>query len=328
MRRGALLAWFVIGLAACNAIAGLDGDFVEGDAGTKPSASSSGSNGVTSSTSSTGGEGSTSSGGTSTSGGTTSSSGSTSSSTSSSSSSTSSSTSSTGGIDAGKDSGPTLQFCDRPEDKPWDFCWNFNGTETGPKWGAFEAYAKGAAPAVEPNVSGTEKGALHAANSTDFGSTGLVWNVPTGDNTKHKRVLEFRFRAVSINYYAAIGVFQMNNTEHGLAVSTKCPSSTSPCFIENQPDSAQNPRAASNASIPADTNWHSGLVSMTYSPANNLWSGEVRVDNVVITSRSDAIPANGQASTYQVVAGAFFGGANAGAKTNEVYVDNLRVHLE
>ena len=318
------MAWFVIGLAACNAIAGLDGDFTGPDAGgTSPGTSSGGSTGTAgsssgSSTSSTGGQGtsasSTSSGGTTTSsGGTT--------------TSSSSTTSSSGTVDAG-DAGKdtrTPPFCFT--DNTWDFCWNFNGDDPPDLYGASARYATGGDPVVELLNGGPEGKGLHVINSVPTSaskSTAFIFqrnNYPTAKKTLN---LTFQFRVLHADTYAVIGALQIDGFEHGIAMTNVgCPGGGS-CIFENQPDP---PRSTDTARIPVDGSWHTGEVTLTWPGGSGPWKGTTRVDGTLLKDRNDAIPSTSQSSTYQVILGAFYSGAGGAGRTDEVEIDNMRVDL-
>ncbi|MFO0741392.1 MAG: hypothetical protein U0270_36185 [Labilithrix sp.] len=327
MRRGATLGWFVLGLAACNAIAGLDGEFTEGDGGARTLAPEAG-GGSTSS----GGAGSSSS---SSSGATSSSSGSTTSSSSSSSSSGSVVDSGKDtGADTGVDSGPPPPFCTGLTSI---FCSDFESATAKPFGWSSTFETTGTLSLADPAGATRGKSALDAllnADVNDNRSVALLKTLPTTalDDDAESLTLDLDFEVKEMSTdYLVIAMFQMNGTEYGLAAyhprdpRSPCPGAPSNaaannfCLDETTPSGTPS---FTNAVLYPINTWHHATIKVARTPSN--YSGQVIYDGVASLNSvsSGAFAKTNAPNSLEIGVGAFYSGFAASAR---VLVDNVRV---
>lgn len=317
--RGATVGGLLIGLAACNALVGLDGDYdlADGDAG--PGASSD----ATSSSSS--GDATTSS----------SSSGTTPIDAGVDATDADADASVEAGADAGADadadSGPPPTYCAPnlvlPNTK---FCWDFTGDESPPTYGWSEVFKMGTSPvvSVEGDV-GTAGRRLRAKASSGGGDPGpgalLLWNLTNVTELPDGKTLKLTFDFVvanGSNSYAVLGAIQVgepNRIEYGLAINS-C-GGGKVCAQENDRD--DKPTAGTKPQLTLDT-VHHGVVTLTRS--GNTVGGSVAVDGTTLNTRSSNAEPNGTVKTVRLVVGSGFLGTNGTSVTT--FIDNVLVTVE
>jgi hypothetical protein len=286
--RAATVAGGALVLAACNAISGLDQDYVLSDAGTTlPSGTSSGEPPF---------EGGTSG--------------------------------SVPLPEAGSDGATAIHCANPPKNTLfcWDFDDPSKST-TAPFGWSTGSFTGGGSLAVDNTGQGAGGLALHATviGSSTSHSTVLWENitVPQPWTPSNSLVATFSFRVKQGGTYAVIGAFQFGGHEDGISVYDSVCSGAAPCVDENDPQGRPHDTAGS---IALDTShWYQGKITLTPTGAGSFAHTVLVDENVVDTRATGAIPGP-TPSSVQLGVGAFYSGNNSA--TTETYVDDVVVTFE
>jgi hypothetical protein len=286
MRAAAIGGWALV-LMACNAIAGLDQDFVlASDGGTTlPSGTSSGEPPF---------EGGTSG--------------------------------SVPVPEGGPDASAEVHCANPPKNTIfcWDFE-DLSKPATVPFGWSTGSSLGGGSLAVDTTGGGPGGRALHAivVGSGTSHSTVLWENItlPSAWTPSQSLIATFQFRVKQAGTYAVIGAFQFNSQEDGISAYDAVCSGAAPCVDENDPPGRPHDPTGS---IPLDTNhWYQGKITLTPTGTGSF-SHQITVDGAVVDSRATgAMPGPAIPKIVQLGIGAFYSGNNVA--TTETYVDDVVV---
>jgi hypothetical protein len=223
------------------------------------------------------------------------------------------------------DAEPTPFTCARPPVAGQIFCWDFNGSASGPNWGWPEVFNNGSVLVVEPGSGFASKG-LRARSSP--GSSALFQGSLQVPNwTTQTVTLTFRFRVVTSpagTSYSAIAAIEFGGTEYGLATySYNCNGAGgAPCVDETDSTNGHHHDSA-NSFRYVQNQWYLGEVAIQR--IGGSFGGIVKVDGIVVDQRSSgAIPDKAAPTAVRLGVGAFYPGGT-GAETN---VDDVLVRYQ
>ncbi len=315
------IAMTIGALAACNAIAGLDDDYVLADSGIPLPSDKDGSSGG--SETSSGSDGS--------------------------------SSGDDGSVDGGKDAAKPPADASAPLDctnppglEHGDvlFCDNFEDTTGTPanNFGWTSTLQTGGAPTVEAAIGRNGTRGLRAkatTSSTTSVSTGLKKSIPLDFPLSSTYWLSFYFSVKSVGIdYSAIGAIQLatggrtNASEHGVgvynnAVSVQCPNDGGPpCYNENDQIPGHKHDAFRAVHVETDR-WYYAEVFVTRNANGAEYAGKVVVDGQTIKTHTTSALLDGgpTGSPVDFIVGVFYSGTT-NPQSTEVIIDDVVVRQQ